>query len=282
MKKYLQLIRVKHWIKNILIFIPLVCSGILTYNNLLLCVCGFFAFNFASSFIYIINDIKDIEKDKLHPRKKERPLASGKIKKKTAIIIAILMVILAITINSVIMKSIFNIPLIFLIAYIIINIFYSFGFKNIAIMDIVLLAAGFVLRIYYGASVIGIEVSNWLFLTIMSASLFLGLGKRKKELINNKESRKVLKEYNETFLDKFQYLCLTVTIVFYSLWTIEQDIKYLSFTIPILIIIFMKYSLNIEKNNEGDPTTILYQDKILLLLCFLYGVIMLTFMVVLK
>lgn len=282
MKKYLQLIRVKHWIKNILIFIPLICSGLLTYNNLLLCVCGFFAFNFASSFIYIINDIKDIEKDKLHPRKKERPLASGKIKKKTAIIIAILMVILAITINSVIMKSIFNIPLIFLIAYIIINIFYSFGFKNIAIMDIVLLAAGFVLRIYYGASVIGIEVSNWLFLTIMSASLFLGLGKRKKELINNKESRKVLKEYNEAFLDKFQYLCLTLTIVFYSLWTIEQDIKYLSFTIPILIIIFMKYSLNIEKNNEGDPTTILYQDKILLLLCFIYGVIMLTFMVVLK
>lgn len=282
MKKYLQLIRVKHWIKNILIFIPLICSGLLTYNNLLFCVCGFFAFNFASSFIYIINDIKDIEKDKLHPRKKERPLASGKIKKKTAIINAILIVILAITINSVIMKSIFNIPLIFLIAYIIINIFYSFGFKNIAIMDIVLLAAGFVLRIYYGASVIGIEVSNWLFLTIMSASLFLGLGKRKKELINNKESRKVLKEYNEAFLDKFQYLCLTLTIVFYSLWTIEQDIKYLSFTIPILIIIFMKYSLNIEKNNEGDPTTILYQDKILLLLCFIYGVIMLTFMVVLK
>ena len=280
MKKYLQLIRVKHWIKNILIFIPLICSGLLTYNNLLLCICGFFAFNFVSSFIYIINDIKDIEKDKLHPRKKERPLASGKIKKKTAIIIAIIMVILAITINSVIMKSIFNIPLIFLIAYIIINIFYSCGFKNIAIVDIVLLATGFVLRIYYGASIIGIEVSNWLFLTIMSASLFLGLGKRKKELINNKESRKVLKEYNEAFLDKFQYLCLTLTIVFYSLWTIEQDIKYLSFSIPLLIIIFMKYSLNIEKNNEGDPTTILYQDKILLLLCFVYGIIMLAFMVI--
>ena len=280
MKKNLQLIRDKHWIKNILIFIPLICSGLLTYNNLLLCICGFFAFNFVSSFIYIINDIKDIEKDKLHPRKKERPLASGKIKKKTAIIIAIIMVILAITINSVIMKSIFNIPLIFLIAYIIINIFYSCGFKNIAIVDIVLLATGFVLRIYYGASIIGIEVSNWLFLTIMSASLFLGLGKRKKELINNKESRKVLKEYNEAFLDKFQYLCLTLTIVFYSLWTIEQDIKYLSFSIPILIIIFMKYSLNIEKNNEGDPTTILYQDKILLLLCFVYGIIMLAFMVI--
>lgn len=282
MKKYFQLIRVKHWIKNVLIFIPLICSGLITYNNLLLSICGFFAFSFASSFIYIINDIKDIEKDRLHPRKKERPLASGKIKKRTAIIIAILMIVLAIIINSVIMNSIFNIPFIFLITYILINIFYSFGFKNIAIMDIVLLAAGFVLRIYYGASIMEIEVSNWLFLTIMSVSLFLGLGKRKKELINNKDSRKVLKEYNEAFLDKFQYLCLTLTIVFYSLWTIEQDIKYLCFTIPILIIIFMKYSLNIEKNNEGDPTTILYQDKILLLLCFAYGIIMLTLMVVLK
>ena len=149
-----------------------------------------------------------------------------------------------------------------------------------SILDIVLLATGFILRVYYGSSIVGVSVSNWLFLTILNASLFLGLGKRKKELINNKESRKVLAEYNEAFLDKFQYLSLCLTIVFYSLWTIEQSVKYMYLTIPLLIIIFMKYSLNIEKNDEGDPTTILYQDKSLLILCGIYGIIMLVLLMV--
>lgn len=280
MKNYLKLIRVKHWIKNLLIFIPLVCSRHLNIDNILLCIEGFFSYCFASSFIYIINDIKDIDKDRLHPRKKDRPLPSGKIKKSTAIFIAILMLILSITINTLINNNFLNTSLYFLLGYIIINICYSFGLKNEAIIDIVILAAGFVIRVYYGASIIEVDVSSWLFLTIMSSSLFLGLGKRKKELINNKESRKVLQEYNETFLDKFQYLSLCLTIVFYSLWTIEQSIKYLYLTIPLFIIIFMKYSLNIEKNDEGDPTTILYQDKLLMGLCFIYGIMMLFLLVV--
>lgn len=279
MKKYIQLIRVKHWVKNILIFIPLVCSGLVTNSNVISCIEAFFAFSFASSFIYIINDIQDIEKDKLHPRKKNRPLPSGKIKKSTAIYIAVLMIILTFSINTIINNNFLNASLYFLLAYIIINICYSMGLKNVAIIDIVLLASGFVIRVYYGASIINVDVSSWLFLTIMSSSLFLGLGKRKKELINSKESRKVLQEYNEAFLDKFQYLSLTLTIVFYSLWSIEQDIKYLYLTIPLLIIIFMKYSLNIEMNDEGDPTTVLYQDKLLMSLCLLYGFIMLTLLV---
>lgn len=279
MKKYLQLIRVKHWIKNILIFIPLVCSGLVTYSRTISCIEAFFAFSFVSSFIYIVNDIRDIEKDKLHPRKKNRPLPSGKIKKSTAIYIAVLMIILSIIINTIINKNLINTSLYFLLLYVLINIGYSMGLKDVAIADIVLLASGFVIRVYYGASVICVLVSNWLFLTIMSASLFLGLGKRKKELINNKDARKVLQEYNEAFLDKFQYLSLCLTIVFYSLWAIEQDVEYLYLTIPIIIVIFMKYSLNIEKNNEGDPTTILYQDKFLMALCLLYGLTMLLILV---
>ena len=140
-----------------------------------------------------------------------------------------------------------NLSTIFLIAYIIVNIFYSLGLKNIAILDVALLASGFILRVYYGASLVNLEVSNWLFLTILSGSLFLGLGKRKKELLKNIESRKVLKEYNEAFLDKFQYLFLNLTLVFYSLWTMEQNNKYLNYMIPLLIIIFMRFCLNLEK-----------------------------------
>lgn len=279
--KYLKLIRVKHWVKNILIFIPLVCSGLIDNNNVLDCIIGFFAFCFASSFIYVINDVRDIEKDKLHPTKKNRPLASGKIKKSTAIYIAVLMLILSISINTIINNNIFNTSLYILISYVIINILYSFGLKNIAIVDIILLASGFILRVYYGASIINVEVSDWLFLTILSGSLFLGLGKRKKELITSEKSRKVLQEYNEAFLDKFQYVTLGLMLVFYSLWVIEQDIKYLSFTIPLIIIIFMRYCLIIEKSDEGDPTTILYQDKFLMVLSLIFGISMIFFLVIL-
>lgn len=279
--KYLNLIRVKHWVKNILIFIPLLCSGLINYNNVLNCIIGFFAFCFASSFIYVINDIRDIEKDKLHPTKKNRPLASGKIKKSTAIFIAVLMLILSISINTLINNNILNISLYILLSYIVINILYSFGLKNIAIVDIILLASGFILRVYYGAAIINVAVSDWLFLTILSGSLFLGLGKRKKELINSEKSRKVLQEYNEAFLDKFQYVTLGLMLVFYSLWVIEQDIKYLSFTIPLIIIIFMRYCLIIEKSDEGDPTTILYQDKFLMILSLIFGISMICFLVIL-
>ncbi len=275
MKDYLKLIRIKHWIKNILIFIPLVFSGVINESNIVNCILGFFSFSFMSSFIYIVNDIRDIEKDKLHPRKRKRPLASGTIKKNIAIYIAILVVILSIITNIIINNSIINLSLIFLLCYLIINLGYSLGLKNIAIIDIVLLASGFILRVYYGAAIIDVEVSNWLFLTILNASLFLGFGKRRKELIHNKNSREVLKDYDEAFLDKFQYLTLTLTIVFYSLWTIEQDIKYIYLTIPLVMVIFMKYCLFIEKNDEGDPTTILFEDKGLMILCLIYSFSML-------
>ena len=229
MKKYLELIRIKHWIKNILIFLP---------------------------------------------------VPSGKITKKKAIIIAIIMLVLSIIINIVITKEIINLSLGLLVLYMLINIVYSFGLKDIAIIDIILLAAGFILRVYYGASIVNIEVSNWLFLTILNAALFLGLGKRKKEFKNNKNSRKVLEDYTEEFLDKFQYMTLTLMLIFYSLWTIEQNIKYLTLTIPLIIVIFMKYCLIIEKGDEGDPVTVLFQDKILFGLCSIYGIVMLALLVI--
>lgn len=271
MKKYFQLIRVKHWIKNFLIFIPLISAKVICFDNVRACIFGFLSFSFMSSFIYIVNDIRDIEKDRLHPKKKKRPLASGAIAKCTAIYIAVLMIILSIIINTIINNHLLNASLYFLLSYMIINFIYSFGLKNVAIIDVILLATGFVIRVYYGAAIIGVKVSSWLFLTIMNASLFLGLGKRRKELVHNKESRSVLKDYNEEFLDKFGYLTLTLTIVFYSLWSIDQGSQYLYYTIPLLMIIFMKYCLSIEKNDEGDPTTILFEDKLLLLLCAIYG-----------
>lgn len=277
MKKYINLIRVKHWIKNLLVFISLICAKKFELNNILSCIIAFFSFSFLSSFIYVVNDIRDIEKDKLHPIKKKRPLASGEITKPTAIIIAVLMLTLSLAANVIANGSLFNVSLYFLLAYFIVNLGYSFGLKNVAILDVVLLATGFILRVYYGASIINVEVSDWLFLTILNASLFMGLGKRKKELVTSKDSRKVLSNYTESFLDKFQYMNLSLTVVFYSLWAIEQTAQYLYLTIPLVLIILMRYCLIIESSDEGDPTTVLYKDKTLLLLCIVYGISMIIF-----
>ena len=281
MKKYLDLIRVKHWIKNILIFVPMICGKVLNKNNLYICILGFISFCFISSFIYIVNDIKDIDKDRLHKRKKYRPLASGIISKKLAIVIGIILMVLGIFINYMIKSSLLNMSFYLLISYLIVNILYSYYLKNIVIIDVFLLSLGFILRVYYGAALVNISVSDWLFLTIMCGSLFLGLGKRKKELISNSKVRDCLDGYNEIFLDKFQYMSLTLTIVFYSLWAISHDSNYLVFTIPVIIILFMRYCLIIETKSEGDPVTILYSDTALMLLCLIYIVLMIVSLVIL-
>ena len=275
MKKYLELIRIKHWIKNLLIFIPMFTAKIFNYSNLFTLFLGWLSFSFVSSFIYIINDIRDIEKDKMHPRKKKRPIPSGEIKKSTAIAIAVVLLTLAVLLSTYLSHNLFNLASLYLLVYLVLNLLYSYGLKNIAIVDVAILAFGFVLRIYYGASLVNVKVSHWLFLTIMYASLFLGFGKRRKELEANKAVRKVLNNYNEKFLIIFQYLSLSLTLAFYSLWAIEQNADFLIYSIPILTLIFMRYCFIIENSDEGDPITIIYGDISLVVLVLIYGLFML-------
>lgn len=281
MMNYIKLIRIKHWIKNGLIFLPIFFSLSFTKENIISTIVAFFAFSFMASTIYIINDIKDVKKDRNHPKKKNRPIASGKVTIPNAIILAILLFISSIILNYLATKVLFTSALICLLAYLVINLFYSFGAKDIPILDIAILATGFILRVYYGAFIINVPVSNWLFLTILSASLFMGLGKRKKELKIKEEVRKVLKEYNENFLNSFMNICLGLLIVFYSLWTMEQNISYLFLSIPMLIIILMQYMLYMENSDEGDPITILFQSKPLIVSVLIYLIFMILVMVVL-
>ncbi len=281
MMNYIKLIRIKHWIKNGLIFLPIFFSQSFTKENIISTIVAFFAFSFMASTIYIINDIKDVKKDRNHPKKKNRPIASGKVTIPNAIILAILLFISSIILNYFATKVLFTSALICLLAYLVINLFYSFGAKDIPILDIAILATGFILRVYYGAFIINVPVSNWLFLTILSASLFMGLGKRKKELKIKEEVRKVLKEYNENFLNSFMNICLGLLIVFYSLWTMEQNISYLFLSIPMLIIILMQYMLYMENSDEGDPITILFQSKPLIVSVLIYLIFMILVMVVL-
>lgn len=277
LKNYLKLIRVKHYLKNFLVFLPLLFSGKFFEGNLFLkTIFSFIAFSFIASVVYIINDIRDVEKDKLHPIKKYRPIASGKVSKKEGIILAIFLFVIAMFINCCVATSPISFTILFI--YLIMNIAYSFGLKNVPIFDILILSIGFLLRVFYGAVISNLNVSNWLYLTILSISFYLGLGKRRNEIDKSKDSRKVLEQYNRNFLDKNMYMCLALTIMFYSLWCVDpinssrfSGMNYLLLTVPIVMIICMKYSLNIEGDSFGDPVDVVFSDKIILTLIAIYG-----------
>lgn len=276
--EYFKLMRIKHYIKNVLIFLPLIFSGKLFNKGLFFKeVISFFSFCLIASIVYIINDIVDIEKDKLHETKKNRPLAKGSVSIKEAIIMIIILFVFIVGI----MLYIYDIYAFFLlILYLIINIAYSFRLKNVPIVDVAILTSGFIIRVIYGGVCVGVNVSSWLCLTVMSMAFYLSLGKRRNEIIKmkkKKNTREVLKYYTREYLDKFMYMCLTLTIVFYSLWTTTNtNSKYNSFliwTVPLVILICMKYSLIVEGDSDGDPVEVVLKDKVMLGLIIGYGFI---------
>ena len=282
MKNYLKLMRVHHYLKNILIFLPLVFSqNLLNIDLLIKTIFGFFAFSILSSIVYVINDIQDVEKDRKHPTKCKRPIASGAVSVKEARILAIIIAIAGIILNYLACGTNIN-AWILSILYVGLNFAYSMGLKNCPIVDITILVSGFLFRVLYGSAITEIIVSNWLYLTIIAMSFYLGLGKRRNELnTQGSKSRKVLKYYNHEFLDKNMYMCLGLTIVFYSLWCVDSTTieKYpnnnLVWTVPLVMIICMKYSLNVEGESDGDPVSVLLNDKILIGLTLLYVLIVL-------
>lgn len=277
MKKYLSLLRVKHYIKNLLIFLPMFFNvSFFDREKLISAVMGFISFSAAASAIYIFNDLKDVEKDRLHPRKKDRPLASGEIKKGEAVTLMIISIIISISLlvlSCFLVKSSIYAVLI-LAVYLIINIFYSAGLKNRPIIDVVILAAGFVLRVYFGGFMTDVYISKWLMLVITMGSLYMGLGKRRNELVYKPESREVLKYYNTSFLENNMYVCMVLSVVFYAMWTVEMNKDMMIWTIPMILIILMKYSLDIEGDHDGDPVEVLMKDKVLILLVLLVFIAM--------
>lgn len=289
------MMRMKHYIKNGLIFLPILFSGqIINITKILVCIMGFISFSFLSSAVYTYNDLKDVEKDKKHPIKKARPIASGKISKKEATIFIIVLLVLTIIMNIVAYKvgnlsaKCFTISMALEALYLLLNIAYSYGLKNIPILDIVILASGFVIRLIYGAFITDIQISNWLYLTVMAGSFYMGFGKRRNEVIKQgSTSREVLKKYNKDFLDKFVYVCLILCIVFYSLWCIDAKTiervgnSYMIWTIPLVLIIFMKYSLDIEGDSFGDPIDVILSDKALVVLVSILALVIIGILYVL-
>lgn len=287
----LKLLRPRQWIKNFALFAGITFAGELFNPDLLTKVVeGFVAFCFLSSSTYILNDILDLKKDKLHPFKRLRPIASGKIKMAEAVLILILFLSAAFTIATSIGWLFTSVA----VSYLILQILYSSFFKQLAIFDILFIATGYILRILAGEAISTFHTSIWLLLTTVSLSLFLAVGKRRSELTllqNVKgakidEVRRTLSHYSEPLLDSFSTIFATSTFVFYGLFTflanprginIGLDFlmpeflpsylnrKWLMITILPVIYGLMRYLQDIYEKKEGEsPDKVLLSDKPLL------------------
>ena len=284
----IKLIRVKQWVKNFFVFAPLIFDGKFTDTDAFLAVTLLFiSFCLLSSVVYIVNDIFDRVGDRQHPLKNKRPLASGAISLKTAWLLAVLLL-------CGVCLTLFFQPLsanMVLLLYLLLNLLYSAFFKHLVIIDVLIIATGFVLRVVAGACAIGILVSNWMFLVTFFLSLFIGFGKRRYELYLldelGGEFRAVLHKYSTTFCDTLVTVCLGLTIITYSLYTVDPLViarlksDKLVYSLPMVIYGLFRYLYLLYEKHDGELTEVLFRDRglqaaILLWLGFVFGLIYLT------
>ena len=281
-KSIIQEIRVKHWIKNALIFLPLFFGNQLNSPSLLFrSFIGVLSFCFMSSAIYIFNDIHDLDKDRQHPTKCKRPIAAGRLSVPFSVCLAVVLLVVSYLLIVASISQGRLLSLVVLSVYLLDNVLYSiFGFKNFALVDVCLLALGFWLRLMMGSAITGIPISDWLHLVIITGSLFMGLGKRRGELLSvGKETRTVLKKYTVTFLDRAMYSCLTLALTFFALWCKEQDrgpfgISFIV-CVPLLILLCFRYAMIIESGDvDGDPVNVILGDKFCIIVGILFVLLM--------
>ena len=263
----LELIRIKDWLKNLLLLTPLIFSGNIlnfdVYQSLFIC---FIFFSLTTSAVYIINDINDINSDRCHPFKiKTKPLARGDISINYAIGLLIFILTLLTLLYFVDNKIIFHI-----LAYFVLNLFYNYFIKGIIILDLFIISIGYIIRIDVGSIAIGVESSMMMLISVFSLSFFVLAIKRKKEFQHNISGRESLKYYNLKILNSIIALSLFSSIVSYSIHIYMKN-NNLIITMPIVILCFLRY-LNISiKTSKGEfPIDLFFQDWIFLLLGGIY------------
>lgn len=284
----IKLIRPHHWTKNFFVFAPLFFSGqIMNREKLILSICAFVSFCLGASSIYVLNDLVDAEKDRLHPTKQNRPIASGKISNSLAVVL--LLILLSLSLGF----SFFNSTELFIIIliYIVLNIFYSFGLKQISLVDIFIVAIGFVLRVASGGVLTETPISHWLYIMTFLLALFLALAKRRDDvlILNNtgSEMRKSIKGYNLEFITSAISILSATLIVSYLLYITSNEViyrfegkhPYIS-TLFVILGVFRYLQITLVHSNSSSPTKILLKDlfiQIVLLLWVLFFVVIIYF-----
>lgn len=272
----IRLIRPAHWIKNGFIFLPILFSEEL-FDGLFFfkAVMAFASMSMLASSVYIINDIADAKADRLHPVKRSRPVASGEVSLPIAVSIFIFFFSSAFGLVHFTKVQVLSLLLI----YFLINIMYSFVLKNIPILDIFVIAAGFLIRLFVGVSISEVEPSNWMLITFFFLALFLGFGKRRGEInaygADSKNFRRVNSSYSIEFLDQVISSLGTIIIICYTLYTtIGEGVRFgkwmISTTIFVIIGIFYYFKLLKEKDIVHSPTTLFFSDSIMFTIVFLW------------
>jgi len=268
-KSIIKLMRPHQYIKNLFIFLPLFFALKITDINLLLnTVIAFIAFSLTASAIYTLNDYYDIEEDRKHPKKKNRPLASGAISKVQAITIMLVLSVAGFTLMASLSLKAAGI----LAVYVIMNIAYSFYLKHVAIVDIVIIAIGFTLRLFVGSAVTDIALSMWIVIMTFLLALFIALAKRRDDVLiyldTGKKMRKVIDGYNLQFLDTVMAIMASVVIVAYIIYTVSPEVAarvhsdYLYLTALFVILGIMRYlQVTFVFKDSGSPTRIVLKDR---------------------
>jgi len=275
MKKIYYLIislRPSQWIKNFLIFAGLIfAQKLFDFSLLIKTIFGFFLFSFSAGSLYIINDIKDYEKDSIHPKKKERPIASGKISKQEGLIFALILLSVSLYLSYLLSPSFFLI----LLFYIGLSFLYTLILKEIVILDVITVAIFFLLRAWAGTLLIKVSLSEWLFICTILLALFLALTKRKSEifLLNNSANchRKVLESYSHDFIDQMISVTTASSLIAYTIYTVAPETvhkfktKNLVLTLPFVIYgIFRYLYLVYHKRFSDNPDRAFVKDVPLL------------------
>ena len=259
----IQLMRPKQWVKNVFVLGPLIFSGLFLDVDAVLRVCvAFILFCVAASATYIINDYRDIEKDRKHPTKsKKRPLASGAVIKRDALILLGVL-------YAALVASFFWFPALLLPigGYLLLNVTYTLYLKHQPVLDIFTIAIGFVLRVYAGAVVLEVPVSSWMFVTTLCLALFLAAVKRRQEMIQvGDEGRSVLEKYSVSLVDRYAEMSATGALLFYSLFVMTERPEMIV-SIPFVLFGLFRYWYVVETLDGGEsPTDVLYSDGQLIL-----------------
>ncbi|MFH5181200.1 decaprenyl-phosphate phosphoribosyltransferase [Paenibacillus sp. TAB 01] len=268
-------LRPKQWTKNFLVFAALLFSfKEITFDMSLSSIIGFFLFCFVSGCVYIINDYVDRESDKNHPEKKFRPMASGALNPYLALSFGLILLVTSLIV-SYFLQPLFSI---ILIIYFILNVAYSLKLKNVVILDVMIIAAGFVLRAIGGGVVIGVGFTPWFLICTMLLALFLALSKRRHELLLLQESkgshRKVLDHYSPELVNQLNSIVTTATIISYSLFTFTSGRTIqLMWTIPFVLYGIFRYLFLIYiKDKGGSPEKVLLEDRPLQINVVLYAI----------
>ncbi|MDO3642863.1 decaprenyl-phosphate phosphoribosyltransferase [Mucilaginibacter sp. L3T2-6] len=271
MKYHIKLLRPKDWAKNLFLFVPsFFAKHIFTASNTILLVAGFIAFCCIASSIYIINDYRDIEDDRKHPTKSKRPLASGKVKPSHAIVMLVVLIILGTGFGYAANPGLGF--LLVLGVYFLLNLAYSFGLKNIAILDMLILSAGFVFRVKGGGIITHTDTTEWMIIMTYLLAMFMALGKRRDDLLlketSGTEMRKSVNGYTMEYLNLMLGLFSAIIIVAYISYTqspktINRLGTYRLYYSSVFVIAgIMRYMQIVFVNkNAGSPTEVLYRDR---------------------